>query len=214
MKDGRLEQAGNRWQLHFTRRLPHPPEKVWRALTEPEHLEEWFPNDIDGERKEGAALRFLFRNNEADDMTGEMLVYDPPAILEFTWGPDTLRFELQPEGDGTVLEQRMQSPVGHEAEAHLLARVQVLEVAQPHSQVLRQRALVEDAKAEQGFGRAPVGLQSAADVPAGREHERVGVKRPSRRARGGDPISPRIEGRDLGLDRPQGQRLLQPPAVR
>ena len=104
MKDGRLEQAGDRWQLHFTRRLPHPPEKVWRALTEPEHLKEWFPNDIDGERKEGAALRFLFRNNEADDMTGEMLVYDPPAILEFTWGPDTLRFELQPDGDGTVLE--------------------------------------------------------------------------------------------------------------
>jgi hypothetical protein len=36
-------------------------------------------------------------------MTGEMRVYDPPAVLEFTWGPDTLRFELQPEGDGTVL---------------------------------------------------------------------------------------------------------------
>jgi len=50
MKEGRLEQAGDRWQLHFTRRLPHPPEKVWRALTEPEHLKEWFPNDIEGER--------------------------------------------------------------------------------------------------------------------------------------------------------------------
>jgi uncharacterized protein YndB with AHSA1/START domain len=104
MKEGRLEQAGDRWQLHFTRRLPHPPEKVWLALTEPEHLKEWFPNDIEGERKEGATLRHVFRNDEAPDMTGEMVVYDPPSILEFTWGEDTLRFELQADGDGTVLE--------------------------------------------------------------------------------------------------------------
>src|SRR5207248_3199646 len=86
MKEGRLEQAGDRWQLHFTRRLPHPPEKVWRALTEPEHLKEWFPNDIEGERKEGATLRHVFRNDEAPDMAGEMRVYEPPSVLEFTWG--------------------------------------------------------------------------------------------------------------------------------
>jgi uncharacterized protein YndB with AHSA1/START domain len=103
MEKGRLEQAGDRWQLHFTRRLPHPPEKVWRALTEPEHLKEWFPNDIEGERKEGATLRHVFRNDEAPDMSGEMVVYDPPSVLEFTWGEDTLRFELQADGDGTVL---------------------------------------------------------------------------------------------------------------
>jgi uncharacterized protein YndB with AHSA1/START domain len=103
MEKGRLEQAGDRWQLHFTRRLPHPPEKVWRALTEPEHLKEWFPNDIEGERKEGATLRHVFRNDEAPDMSGEMVVYDPPSVLEFTWGDDTLRFELQADGDGTVL---------------------------------------------------------------------------------------------------------------
>jgi uncharacterized protein YndB with AHSA1/START domain len=103
MEKGRLEQAGDRWQLHFTRRLPHPPEKVWRALTEPEHLKEWFPNDIEGERKEGATLRHVFRNDEAPDMGGEMVVYDPPSMLEFTWGEDTLRFELQADGDGTVL---------------------------------------------------------------------------------------------------------------
>lgn len=103
MEKGRLEQAGDRWQLHFTRRLPHPPEKVWQALTEPEHLKEWFPTDIEGERKEGATLRHVFRNDEAPDMSGEMLVYDPPSVLEFTWGEDTLRFELQADGDGTVL---------------------------------------------------------------------------------------------------------------
>ena len=104
MQEGRLERAGDGWQLHFTRRLPHPPEKVWRALTEPEHLKEWFPNDIEGERKEGATLRHVFRNDEAPDMGGEMVVYDPPSVLEFTWGDDTLRFELRADGDGTVLD--------------------------------------------------------------------------------------------------------------
>jgi uncharacterized protein YndB with AHSA1/START domain len=106
MKEGRLEQVGDRWQLHFTRRLPHPPEKVWRALTEPEHLKEWFPNDIEGERKEGATLRHVFRNDEAPVMTGEMLRFEPPAVLEFTWGDDLLRFELRGEDNDstTVLE--------------------------------------------------------------------------------------------------------------
>jgi len=106
MKEGRLEQAGDRWQLHFTRRLPHPPEKVWQALTMPEHLEAWFPNDIEGERKEGATLRHVFRSGEAPDMEGEMRVFQPPAVLEFTWGDDLLRFELRATDDGnaTVLD--------------------------------------------------------------------------------------------------------------
>src|SRR3954453_832818 len=99
MREGRLEQDGDGWHLHFTRRLPHPPEKVWRALTEPEHLKEWFPNDIEGERKEGATLRLVFRNNEGPEMKGETLPLRPPAVLEFTWGDDILRFELRAEDD-------------------------------------------------------------------------------------------------------------------
>jgi uncharacterized protein YndB with AHSA1/START domain len=106
MREGRLEQNGDQWQVHFTRRLPHPPEKVWKALTEPEHLKAWFPNDIEGEWKEGAALRHVFRNEEAPDMKGEIRVFEPPAVLEFTWGDDVLRFELRAEDDGdtTVLD--------------------------------------------------------------------------------------------------------------
>jgi uncharacterized protein YndB with AHSA1/START domain len=61
MPHGMLERAGNRWQLRFTRDLHHPPEKVWRSITEPEHLAAWFPSDIEGERAVGAVLRFPFR---------------------------------------------------------------------------------------------------------------------------------------------------------
>ena len=40
---GRLEQVDGRSRLQFSRALGHPPETVWRALTEPEHLAAWFP---------------------------------------------------------------------------------------------------------------------------------------------------------------------------
>lgn len=102
--DGELERSEGRWQLRFTRALPHPPEKVWRALTEPEHLAAWFPTDIEGERATGAVLRFVFRNGEGPTLDGAMISYDPPSLLEYRWGNDeTLRFELQPDGDGTLL---------------------------------------------------------------------------------------------------------------
>lgn len=100
---GRLEQAGDRWQLRFTRRLPHPPGKVWRAITEPEHLAAWFPTTIDGERSAGAKLRFAFPHDGAPEMEGEMLAWDPPHLMELSWGDDRLRIELVPDGDGSVL---------------------------------------------------------------------------------------------------------------
>ena len=103
---GQLRPHGDRWQLTFTRRLPHRPEKVWRALTEPEHLRAWFPQEIQGERAAGAPLRFVFPGDDDDGFDGEMLTYDPPSLLEMRWGADHLRFELRPDGDGTVLVLR------------------------------------------------------------------------------------------------------------
>jgi uncharacterized protein YndB with AHSA1/START domain len=101
---GQLERLGDRWQLRFTRRLSHPPEKVWRALSEPEHLAAWFPTDIEGERRSGAPLRFVFREGEGPTLEGRMIEYDPPSVLELRWGDDeTLRFELEPDGEGSLL---------------------------------------------------------------------------------------------------------------
>ena len=100
---GQLKQLEDRWQLRFTRRLHHAPEKVWRALVEPEHLEAWFPTTIEGGREPGARLTFTFRDDEAPQMNGEMIAYEPHSLLEFEWGGDVLRFELQPDEDGTLL---------------------------------------------------------------------------------------------------------------
>jgi uncharacterized protein YndB with AHSA1/START domain len=102
---GTLEQLDDgRSQLRFTRNLPHPPERVWRALTEPEHLAHWFPTTIDGERAAGASLRFSFPDDIAPPMDGAMLAFEPPFLMELRWGPDVLRLELAPgDGGGTEL---------------------------------------------------------------------------------------------------------------
>jgi uncharacterized protein YndB with AHSA1/START domain len=103
MRDGQLERENGTWRLVFTRNLPHPPEKVWRALTEPEHLEAWFPTTIEGELAPGAPLRFQHRNAPLEPMEGEMITYETGSVMEFRWGSDTLRISLEPDGSGTRL---------------------------------------------------------------------------------------------------------------
>jgi uncharacterized protein YndB with AHSA1/START domain len=103
MRDGQLEETDGTWRLRFERTLAHPPEKVWRALTEPEHLEAWFPTTIEGGLEAGAELRFRHRHRDLPLMEGEMIACDPPLLLEFRWGPDMLRFVLEPDGAGTRL---------------------------------------------------------------------------------------------------------------
>jgi uncharacterized protein YndB with AHSA1/START domain len=100
---GELDRSGQAWRLRFVRQLAHTPERVWRALTEPAELEAWFPSTIDGERASGAKLTFRFRNGEAETMPGVMLACDPPRLLEFMWGTDQVRFELEPTAQGTQL---------------------------------------------------------------------------------------------------------------
>jgi uncharacterized protein YndB with AHSA1/START domain len=100
--DGQLERVGDRSRLTFTRSLRHAPEKVWRALTETDGLAAWFPDGPPrGKFVEGEALEFGGGNSPT--FAGTVLTADPPRVLEYVWGEDTLRFELQPDGDGTVL---------------------------------------------------------------------------------------------------------------
>jgi len=102
---GKLEKiTGQKWRLHFVRRFPHPPEKVWRAITEPEHLAAWFPTTIDGERKAGAKPTFAFPAGISfPPFVGTMLAYEPPGLMEFDWGGDIIRLEVEPDGSGSKL---------------------------------------------------------------------------------------------------------------
>lgn len=98
------------WVVVFERDFAHPREKVWRALTESDHLRHWFPCDIIGPRETGAALTLPFwpahveRYSIAEPvLDGEIRVWDPPSVFEWTWSTDVLRWELDETDIGTHL---------------------------------------------------------------------------------------------------------------
>jgi uncharacterized protein YndB with AHSA1/START domain len=104
MHDPTLVTTDARPKIRFDRHLPSPPAVVWRALTEREELNGWFPCDIlTDEWKVGASLKFVFRDGEWHDLAGTVLECDEPRTLEFTWADETLRFELTEEDGGTRL---------------------------------------------------------------------------------------------------------------
>ena len=107
---GEVARSDGAWILRFERRLSHPPEKVWRAITESEHLAHWLPADIVGERAAGAAIELPFWPSHVEKygldeapLTGEIRVWDPPKVFEWTWDTDVVRFELEPVDGGTAL---------------------------------------------------------------------------------------------------------------
>ena len=101
--DGVLERSGDVSILRFRRRLRHPVEAVWAALTEDEHLEGWFPTTIEGARVAGAPLPYAFRQGQGESFEGQMRAFEPPSLMELRWADDVLRFELEAEGSGCVL---------------------------------------------------------------------------------------------------------------
>ena len=97
-------------RLDYVRTLRHPVEKVWRAVTERDHLHAWLPVDIVGERREGAELQLPFWPEVTEAMgfedpghTGQIRVWDPPRVFEWTWDRDVVRIELEEQGHGTLL---------------------------------------------------------------------------------------------------------------
>ncbi len=87
--------------IRLERDLPDQPHRVWRALTDPEELKSWFPTEVAVDRWEvGAQLSFVFPEHGEYNMTGTVLEYDEPRLLAYTWGEETLRFELTPTASG------------------------------------------------------------------------------------------------------------------
>ena len=98
-----LRTVDGRPTLRFERRLAHPIERVWTAITEPAELKHWFPANIEGERKPGAKLRFTFDEHDIEATGGQIVEYEPPRLFAYSWGESMLRFELTPDGDGCRL---------------------------------------------------------------------------------------------------------------
>lgn len=87
--------------VRVERRYPHPIDKVWRAITMPEHLGKWFPSPVELELRTGGSMQFGAFGTGAGQ-TGTVETVEPPRLLSFTWGSDRLTFELSIDGDDTV----------------------------------------------------------------------------------------------------------------
>ena len=96
--------GGDRWTLVFVRDLRHAPEKVWKALTDPTQLREWSPfvADRDLGRPREATLTMI-DGDVTEDMPATVTQAKRPTLLEYTWGKDRLRWQLEPRGRGTRL---------------------------------------------------------------------------------------------------------------
>ena len=94
--NGKLETIDGRPALRFERRLNHPIERVWRAVTEPAELATWFVGTVEWQPALGE--RF-----EAAGEAGEITALEPPHVLAWTWGVQHFRFELSPDDAGCLL---------------------------------------------------------------------------------------------------------------
>jgi uncharacterized protein YndB with AHSA1/START domain len=89
--------------------LHHPPEKVWRALTEPALLAEWLLPVIDLALEPGAAFTFKTQPYPGWDgiVNCRILEIDAPRKLSYTWDVPFLEtvvtFTLTPTASGTRL---------------------------------------------------------------------------------------------------------------
>ncbi len=96
-----IEKDGDKWTLVLVRDLPYPPTKVWAAITDPDQLREWAPFDSD--RNLGAVGKVTLTTVAAPKVQvteTRVTRADPPTALEYKWGGNDLRWELEPWGAG------------------------------------------------------------------------------------------------------------------
>jgi uncharacterized protein YndB with AHSA1/START domain len=101
----KIEKDGEKWTLVLVRDLAHPPAKVWKALTEPEHLREWAPFDADRSLGVLGTAKLTTVGAPTLHVTeSQVKRADAPRALEYTWGGFDMRWELEPQGaNGTRL---------------------------------------------------------------------------------------------------------------
>ncbi|MBG0567500.1 SRPBCC family protein [Actinoplanes aureus] len=98
---------GDRWTLIFIRELRRPPEQVWLALTDPEKIDRWAPFTAARDLGTlGETTLTMVDGDERTPLAATVRRAEPPRLLEYSWGGDLLRWELEPAGDGTRLTLR------------------------------------------------------------------------------------------------------------
>ena len=97
-----IQKDGEKWTLILIRELRHPAEKVWEALTDPAHLRQWAPFDADGSLGTVGTTVKLTTVRGPTPYVSEAHVKraDAPRALEYSWGRNDFRWELESLGGG------------------------------------------------------------------------------------------------------------------
>ena len=102
--------ASEKLSVVVEREIPHPPEKIWRALTQPHLIEEWLmKNDF----KPVVGHHFNLRGDWGGVLDCEVLTVEPLKTLAYSWDfpndnpayalKSTVTFTLTPTATGTHL---------------------------------------------------------------------------------------------------------------
>ncbi len=83
-----------------------PREEVWKAVTDPERLEEWFANDVELELEPGGEGRF--RWDDGSERQAVVEEVDPEQRFAFRWWeeeaePTSVELTLEDAPNGTRL---------------------------------------------------------------------------------------------------------------
>jgi uncharacterized protein YndB with AHSA1/START domain len=100
-----VKKEGEKWTLVLVRQLRHPPAMVWEALTDPAQLREWAPFDADRNLGAVGSTVKLTTVGAPTAQVSETKVTraEAPRVLEYNWGGNDIRWELEPSAGGTRL---------------------------------------------------------------------------------------------------------------
>lgn len=99
-----VRKDGENWTLILVRELRHPPEKVWKALTDPASLREWAPFDADRSLGTVGQVRLTTVGAPTPHISETRVTRaDEPELLEYRWGDQDIRWQLDALGAGTRL---------------------------------------------------------------------------------------------------------------
>ena len=93
-----VRKDGEKWTLILVRELRHSPERVWQALTEPEHLREWAPFDVDASLGTRGTVNITWAGTQQVVET-KVTRAEAPNTLEY----NDMRWELESIARGTRL---------------------------------------------------------------------------------------------------------------
>ena len=92
-----VRKDAEKWTLILVRELRHAPEKVWQALTDPAHLREWAPFEVDRSLGTVGTTVKLTWVGTPTPLETRVTRADASKVLEYN---DT-RWELEAFGGGT-----------------------------------------------------------------------------------------------------------------